>query len=230
MPATVTGSPLGIACVFSDGSAATFSLDGLPCPVLVRDLLDGLANLVHPHGTVDTAGSVTHYVQSVRDMTRKLAARGSPAGRRTCAVRWRPSTGLPPPARGKRAPAGCCRRSPAGSTRRWPSWQPDAPITPSAITGRFLPIRRKTGTGWRARAARSRTGPSPLTGRRWRRPPAGSARPAAGRRRTCAGCWPGPGRSRPRSSANCWAAPAARSSSGADSPMPSRTCSRPRMS
>ena len=32
MPATVTDSPLGIACVFSDGSAATFSLNGLPCP------------------------------------------------------------------------------------------------------------------------------------------------------------------------------------------------------
>lgn len=80
MPATVTGSPLAISCVFSDGSAATFSLDGLPCPVLARDLLDGLADLIHPHGTVDTAGSVNHYVQSVRDMTRKLAARGFTGG------------------------------------------------------------------------------------------------------------------------------------------------------
>ena len=98
MPATVTGSPLSIACVFSDGSAATFSLDGLPCPVLVRDLLDGLANLVHPHGTVDTAGSVTHYVQSVRDMTRKLAARGFAGGaadlrRPLAAEYWLAATG-----------------------------------------------------------------------------------------------------------------------------------------
>jgi hypothetical protein len=80
MPATVTEGPLGIACVFSDGSAATFSLDGLPCPALARDLLDGLARLIHPHGTVDKAGSVNHYVQSVRDMTRKLAARGFSGG------------------------------------------------------------------------------------------------------------------------------------------------------
>ncbi|HUY45043.1 MAG TPA: hypothetical protein VMV92_04880 [Streptosporangiaceae bacterium] len=98
MPTTVTGSPLGIACVFSDGSAATFSLDGLPCPVLARDLLDGLADLVHPHGTVDTAGSVTHYVQSVRDMTRKLAARGFAGGaadlrRPLAAEYWLAATG-----------------------------------------------------------------------------------------------------------------------------------------
>ncbi len=98
MPATVTDGPLGIACVFSDGSAATFSLDGLPCPALARDLLDGLADLIHPHGTVDTAGSVTHYVQSVRDMTRKLAARGFTGGapdlrRPLAAEYWLAATG-----------------------------------------------------------------------------------------------------------------------------------------
>jgi hypothetical protein len=98
MPATVTDSPLGIACVFSDGSAATFSLDGLPCPALARDLLDGLADLIHPHGTVDTAGSVTHYVQSARDMTRKLAARGFTGGaadlrRPVAAEYWLAATG-----------------------------------------------------------------------------------------------------------------------------------------
>ena len=98
MPATVTDSPLGIACVFSDGSAATFSMDGLPCPVLARDLLDGLAGLIHPHGTVDTAGSVGHYVQSVRDMTRKLAAGGFTGGaadlrRPLAAEYWLAATG-----------------------------------------------------------------------------------------------------------------------------------------
>jgi hypothetical protein len=75
MPATLTDDPLGIACVFSDGSTAEFSLDGLPCPELARDLLVGLVELIHPHGTVDAAGSVNHYVQSIRDMTRTLAAR-----------------------------------------------------------------------------------------------------------------------------------------------------------
>ena len=41
MPATLLEDPLGIECVFSDGSAARFELDGLPCPELARDLLGG---------------------------------------------------------------------------------------------------------------------------------------------------------------------------------------------
>ena len=76
MPASLTDGRLGIACVFSDGSAAEFDLDGLPNPGLARDLLVGLVELIHPHGTVDAAGSVGHYAQSIRDMTRKLATRG----------------------------------------------------------------------------------------------------------------------------------------------------------
>ncbi len=80
MPAEITRDPLSIACVFSDGTSARFSLDGLPCPELARDLLAGLADLVHPHGTVDSAGSVGHYAQSVRHMTRHLAASGFAGG------------------------------------------------------------------------------------------------------------------------------------------------------
>lgn len=80
MPATLTEDPLGIACVFSDGSAAEFTLDGLPCPQLAHDLLVGLVELIHPHGTVDAAGSVNHYAQSIRDMTRKLAGLGFTGG------------------------------------------------------------------------------------------------------------------------------------------------------
>jgi hypothetical protein len=76
MPATIIEEPLGIACVFSDGGTAQFGLDGLPCPQLARDLLAGLVELIHPHGSVDAAGSVNHYVQSIRDMTRKLAGLG----------------------------------------------------------------------------------------------------------------------------------------------------------
>src|SRR6266511_1563421 len=76
MPATVVEEPLGIACVFSDGSRATFSVDGLPALRLARDLLVGLVELVHPHGTVDAAGSVQHYVIAMRNMIRILAARG----------------------------------------------------------------------------------------------------------------------------------------------------------
>ncbi len=76
MPAEVTREPLGIACTFSNGTSARFTLDGLPCPELAEDLLAGLAELVHPHGTVDSAGSVGHYVASVRHMTRSLDSAG----------------------------------------------------------------------------------------------------------------------------------------------------------
>ena len=80
MPATVTDDPLGIECLFSDGSSARVDLDGLPCPALVRDLLLGLAELIHPHGTIDAAGSLTHYAQSIRHLARTLAARGFTGG------------------------------------------------------------------------------------------------------------------------------------------------------
>lgn len=76
MPATIIEEPLGIACVFSDGTTARFSLDGLPCPGLARDLLVGLVELIHPHGAMDAAGSVNHYALAVREMTRKLAGLG----------------------------------------------------------------------------------------------------------------------------------------------------------
>ena len=76
MPSAVLNDPPGIWCVFSDGTTAQFDLDGLPCPSLVADLLAGLVELIHPHGTVDAAGSVNHYVQSIRDMARTLAGPG----------------------------------------------------------------------------------------------------------------------------------------------------------
>ena len=56
MPATVQTDPLGIWCMFSDGSTARFDLSGLPCPGLAADLLAGLAELIHPHGSLDAAG------------------------------------------------------------------------------------------------------------------------------------------------------------------------------
>ncbi len=98
MPATLRADPPGITCVFSDGTAGQFDLDGLPCPGLVGDLLAGLAELIHPHGTLDAAGSVGHYVQSIRDMARKLDERGFTGGaadlRRTMlAPYWMASSG-----------------------------------------------------------------------------------------------------------------------------------------
>lgn len=80
MPAVLSADRLGIECVFSDGSTARFDLDGLPCPDLAGDLLVGLAELIHPHGAVDAAGSVNHYAQSIRDLTRTLGGRGFSGG------------------------------------------------------------------------------------------------------------------------------------------------------
>jgi hypothetical protein len=80
MPTMLVEEPLGIRCVFSDGSRAEFSLDGLPNLRLARDLAAGLVELVHPHGSVDTAGSVDHYVRSLRMMVRALAGHGFGGG------------------------------------------------------------------------------------------------------------------------------------------------------
>jgi hypothetical protein len=76
MPAIVQNDPLGIRCVFSDGSTARFSVDGLNCPGLAADLLAGLAEVVHPHGPVDKEDSVYGYVLACREMTRWFSAAG----------------------------------------------------------------------------------------------------------------------------------------------------------
>jgi hypothetical protein len=80
MPATVTEDPLGIACVFSDGSRAEFSFDTSANPQLVRDLVAGLVELIHPHGTVDAAGTVLAYALALRNMVTTLAGRGFTGG------------------------------------------------------------------------------------------------------------------------------------------------------
>ena len=76
MPTTVTDDPLGLSCVFSDGSRAEFDLTGSPNPRLVRDLAIGLVELIHPHGSADTAGTVDHYVRALHRMVRALADQG----------------------------------------------------------------------------------------------------------------------------------------------------------
>jgi len=80
MPARLTGDPLGIACVFSDGTTAQFSFGAQPCPELARDLLTGLAELVHPHGNVDAAATIAHFRRAARDMVTVLASRGFTGG------------------------------------------------------------------------------------------------------------------------------------------------------
>jgi hypothetical protein len=80
MPATVTEDPLGISCVFSDGSRAEFFFEASPNPRLARDLLAGLVELIHPHGTVDAAGTVQAYVLALRNMVTTLAGWGFTGG------------------------------------------------------------------------------------------------------------------------------------------------------
>ena len=80
MPAELLGDPAGIACAFSDGRRSRHVVvtpDPLP---LVRDLLTGLAGLVHPHGPVDAPGTVTDYLAGVRDLAGFLRARGAGGG------------------------------------------------------------------------------------------------------------------------------------------------------
>ena len=80
MPAELLGDPAGISCAFSDGRRSRHVVvtpDPLP---LVRDLLTGLAGLVHPHGPVDTPGTVTDYLAGVRDLAGFLRARGAGGG------------------------------------------------------------------------------------------------------------------------------------------------------
>ena len=71
MPARLTSDPLGIACVFSDGTALQLEVAGAANPVLARDLLAGLVELVHPHGTVDAAGTVRQYRRAALNVVRQ---------------------------------------------------------------------------------------------------------------------------------------------------------------
>jgi hypothetical protein len=80
MPTMVTDDPLGITCVFSDGTRAEFGLEGLPNPRLVRDLAAGLVELIHPHGSVDSARTVAAYLLALRRMVDRLAEQGFTGG------------------------------------------------------------------------------------------------------------------------------------------------------
>lgn len=76
MATGVIDDPLGLSCVFSDGTAAEFDFAELPNPGLAHDLATGLVELIHPHGTVDTHGTVLAYVGALRAMVRALAEQG----------------------------------------------------------------------------------------------------------------------------------------------------------
>src|SRR5260370_21372228 len=82
MGATVTTDPLTFSCVFSDGKGARGALEDLAGEDLARDLLTGLAGLIHPHGSGDAAGTVDLYVLALKNMVKTLAGRGFTGGAR----------------------------------------------------------------------------------------------------------------------------------------------------
>ena len=80
MPAELLTDPLGIACEFSDGRRKRWLSGGAGDPALVADLLTGLAQKVHPHGTVNAPGTVDAYLIGLRDIAAFMAARGVRGG------------------------------------------------------------------------------------------------------------------------------------------------------
>jgi hypothetical protein len=80
MPAEVIGDPPGISCVFSDGRRFRRAVMAAEPAELVRDLLSGLAALVHPHGSVDSPGALVAYTQGIADIARFMRERGVAGG------------------------------------------------------------------------------------------------------------------------------------------------------
>ncbi|WP_433322863.1 hypothetical protein [Dactylosporangium sp. CA-139066] len=80
MPTMLVEEPLGISCVFSDGRRAEHRLDDLPNLQLARDLAAGLVNLIHPHGTADSPGTLAFYVRALRGMVEALTDAGFTGG------------------------------------------------------------------------------------------------------------------------------------------------------
>ena len=80
MPATLVERPLGIIATFSDGRRSELCLRGPDGSRLGRDLLVGLVELVHPHGSVDAASTVEQYLRAARNMVTVLAEHGFVGG------------------------------------------------------------------------------------------------------------------------------------------------------
>jgi hypothetical protein len=208
MPAVVVEEPLGIVCTFSDGRQAACTLAAPLRTALARDLLAGLAGMVHPHGAVDSAKTVDHHMTALRDMTRALAAAGFTGGaaglsRARLVEYWMGATYAREIATRQMlasvdAATGCLRPAArellAGRAYHQP--RPTTPLPPYSdvewselvATCRWLTTTAFTAhTTALAAAARG-----PIPGRR------------GGRRRTCGGCWPGSGRSPPGRPGRTW--------------------------
>jgi hypothetical protein len=98
MPAELLGDPAGISCVFSDGRRCRRAVAAEPA-ALVRDMLAGLAGLVHPHGSIDSPATMTAYVQGIADIAGFMKERGADGGaaqlsRRLLAEYWMQAGGI----------------------------------------------------------------------------------------------------------------------------------------
>ncbi|MET8014840.1 hypothetical protein ABZU86_34685 [Streptomyces sp. NPDC005271] len=93
MSTMLIDEPLGITCVFSDGSRREFSVEELPNPLLSRDLATGLVDLIHSPGTADSAGTVNLCIQALRRLVRTLAEHGFTGAPPICDEASWPSTG-----------------------------------------------------------------------------------------------------------------------------------------
>jgi hypothetical protein len=80
MPAEVVEEPLGISCVFPNGTSTRRLVGGTACPRLARDLVTGLAGLVHPHGRIGSRSSIDRAMTAVRRLTAALEAKGFSGG------------------------------------------------------------------------------------------------------------------------------------------------------
>jgi hypothetical protein len=92
MPAELLDDPAGISCVFSDGRRYRGVVAAEPAE-LVRDMLAGLAALVHPHGPLDSPSTVAAYVRGIADIAVFMRERGAVGGaaglpRRLLAEYW----------------------------------------------------------------------------------------------------------------------------------------------
>ena len=76
MPAVMISDPPGISCMFSNGTSFAWQDGKAADPVLARDLLGGLAGMVHPHGAVDAAKTVREYGSVIRAFAVAVAALG----------------------------------------------------------------------------------------------------------------------------------------------------------
>ncbi|MFD9281077.1 hypothetical protein ACFWD7_27910 [Streptomyces mirabilis] len=76
MPGSVIDEPLGVSCVFMDGRRAEFFLNEDRLPQLARQLMRALADLVKPHGDLDSPDSVRGYLVSIRFFLRDLDKHG----------------------------------------------------------------------------------------------------------------------------------------------------------